>query len=91
MDLTTLRDEIDAIDKQLVDLFLKRMAIVEKVARYKIENNLPVFHPERERAVISRAKERSPQQMEKYVGEFFAAAMEVSRHMQNDLIGGSKK
>lgn len=35
-DLLELRDEIDQIDSQIVDLYERRMAISEEVAEYKI-------------------------------------------------------
>lgn len=90
MDLNLLRDEIDKIDSQLVELFVKRMTVVEKVAIYKIENDLSVFHPEREKAVITRAKERAGDRMRSYIEEFFEATMVISRHMQEDLIAKKK-
>ena len=43
MDLSTLRNEIDRIDSQLVQLYEQRMEICSQVAEYKIENgNLAV-------------------------------------------------
>ena len=38
MDLSTLRNEIDRIDSQLVQLYEQRMEICSQVAEYKIEN-----------------------------------------------------
>lgn len=90
MELSTLRERIDAVDQQLVALFLERMEIVKDVAQYKIDNNLPVFHPDREQAIIEKARSRAPQEMADYVAEFFEAAMTVSRHMQQDLIDQSQ-
>jgi monofunctional chorismate mutase len=90
MELSTLRQQIDAVDEQLVALFLQRMEIVKNVAQYKIDNNLPVFHADREQAVIEKARSRAPQEMADYVAEFFEAAMTVSRHMQQDLIDQSQ-
>ena len=37
------RTRINEIDNQLVKLFEERMHVVENIARYKAENNLPVF------------------------------------------------
>lgn len=90
MDLNLLRDEIDKIDSQLVELFVKRMNLIEKVASYKIENALSVFDPEREKAVIARAKGRAGEKMMGYTEEFFDATMTISRHMQEDLIAQKK-
>ena len=36
MELTELRDKIDVIDKQIVELYEKRMEISRQVAEYKI-------------------------------------------------------
>ena len=49
LDLTQLRDKIDNIDSQIVRLFEERMAVAEKVARFKIETGKPVFDPQREK------------------------------------------
>ena len=38
MDLSECRKEIDKIDKELVELFERRMNVAIKVAEYKIEN-----------------------------------------------------
>ena len=42
IDINNVRAEIDAIDRQLVDLFLKRLEIVGQVAASKRERGAPV-------------------------------------------------
>ena len=42
-DLLVLREEIDKIDKQIVDLYEKRMEISAGVAEYKINTGKKVF------------------------------------------------
>ena len=42
LDIDKLRDEIDDIDKQIIELFEKRMDVVLNVAKYKMERNLPI-------------------------------------------------
>lgn len=86
MDLDSFRTEIDDIDRQLVELFVRRMTIVADIARYKIRQNIPVFHPERERQVIEKAKERADAAMAPYVEKFFTSTMEISRLLQEELI-----
>ncbi len=39
--LDNLRKEIDAVDSEIISLLAKRMEIVEKIGKYKKENNLP--------------------------------------------------
>ena len=54
MDLSECRKEIDKIDKELVELFERRMNVAIKVAEYKIENNLPILNEAREAEVIEK-------------------------------------
>ena len=39
LDLLEIRDQIDGIDKEIVELFEKRMQLSAEVAEYKISNN----------------------------------------------------
>ena len=57
MDLTQIRDRIDQLDRQIAALLTERMDITNEVAAYKIEHNLPVYHPEREKQVRERLGE----------------------------------
>ena len=52
IDLWELRDEIDLIDKQITELFLKRMDICSKVAEYKINTGKQVLDTKREKDKI---------------------------------------
>ncbi len=82
------RIEIDAIDKKLMELFEQRMEIVVDVARYKKENNLPIFHPEREKEVIDKNINRIKDDQLKIYGErLLTKLMEVSKEYQKEKIG----
>ena len=48
IDLSVLRNQIDEIDRQIVELYEKRMAVSGQVAEYKIETGKKVFDKERE-------------------------------------------
>ncbi len=41
------RQEIDEIDVELLDLLVKRMAVVEKIGQYKKKKNIAILQPER--------------------------------------------
>ena len=47
-DLSSQRDQIDTIDRQILDLLKERNKVSREVIEYKIENQLPVFVAERE-------------------------------------------
>jgi chorismate mutase/prephenate dehydratase len=52
-DLNSLRDEIDAIDQKLVELFNRRARCAQEIGRYKQQNQQAVYEPKREEAVIA--------------------------------------
>ena len=51
-ELEKYRDQIDAIDRDIVRLFHERMQVVEKVADYKIKSGKSVFDSQREQQKI---------------------------------------
>ena len=59
-DLKPLRDQIDAIDAQILDLLCKRGRIAQGVGQLKAKSDAPVFRPEREAQVLSGVAERNP-------------------------------
>lgn len=52
--LEILRDVIDNIDSQIIELFESRMETSLKIAEYKKENNIPIFNKSREDEVIKK-------------------------------------
>lgn len=57
--LKPLRDQIDAIDAQLIALLNQRAGVAQQVGHIKAETNAPVFRPEREAQVLARVAERN--------------------------------
>ncbi|ANS84568.1 Chorismate mutase [Vibrio scophthalmi] len=51
--LNALRDQIDAVDKQILNLLAERLALVEKVGEVKSEYGLPIYAPDREAAMLA--------------------------------------
>ena len=89
MDLNELRQEIDQIDEQLVQLFCQRMDVSARVADYKRENNLPIFHPGRERAILQKVAEMAGSEMGNYTRVLYSMLFELSRSYQskrNDIL-----
>lgn len=86
-ELEACRKEIDEIDKELVDLFERRMKIAVRVAEYKKKNNLPIFNEAREKQVIEKnigiLKEKSYADLTR---KFFNNLMELSRSLQENLL-----
>jgi chorismate mutase / prephenate dehydratase len=58
--LKPLREQIDAIDAQLLDLLSQRARVVQQVGHVKARTDAPVFRPEREAQVLRGIAERNP-------------------------------
>ena len=58
--LLPLREQIDAIDAQILDLLSQRGKVAQQVGHVKAETNAPVFRPEREAQVLRGVAERNP-------------------------------
>ncbi len=56
MDLQEIRKELDKIDNSVLELFNKRLELVEKVAEYKAKTKSAIYRPEREKEIIDRLK-----------------------------------
>lgn len=87
MDLNELRNEIDKIDSELVSLFCQRMHISAQVADYKRENNLPIFHPGRERAILQNVAQQAGPEMGNYTRVLYSMLFELSRSYQSKRNG----
>ena len=86
-DLKDLRKEIDAVDKQIVELFQKRMGIAEKVAEYKISTGKKVFDKEREIEKLKSLTVLGDNEFNRIgIGELFEQIMAVSRKRQYQML-----
>ncbi len=59
--ISPLRDEIDAIDSQILSLLARRQTQVENVVALKKVHSIPVYHPAREEDLISKLRLQSQQ------------------------------
>src|SRR3954470_1439584 len=58
--LKPLREQIDEVDTQILDLLNRRARFAQEVGHVKAETNAPVFRPEREAQVLRSVAERNP-------------------------------
>ena len=86
-DLLVLRDEIDKIDRQMVDLFEKRMEICGEVAEYKINTGKKVLDRERELSKLQVLGDLAHSDFNRHgVTELFQQVMAMSRKLQYQLL-----
>ena len=86
MNLENYRAEIDKIDDEILELFKRRMAVAENIVKYKIENNLPVLNPRRERVILDRVCSACGEDIRDYVKTLYTALFEISRTYQDTFI-----
>ncbi|MGN0131150.1 MAG: prephenate dehydratase [Lachnospiraceae bacterium] len=87
MDLLELRNQIDEIDQQIVELYENRMDICRQVAEYKIETGKKVFDRVREEEKIRKVKAMTTSDFSsRAVEELFEQIMSVSRKLQYQLL-----
>ena len=82
MELKALREQIDQIDNELVQLFSKRMAISAQVADYKKEHNMPIHVPTREREILQEVAKKAGPEMDNYARVLYSMIFELSRSYQ---------
>lgn len=88
MDLKELREEIDIVDKNIVELFEKRMDIASQVADYKISAGKKVFDKQREDEKLRTVKALVHSDFNKVgVEELFSQLMSMSRKLQYRKLG----
>ncbi len=87
-DLSQVRTVINDIDDQLMDLFVKRINIVQRVAQCKRASGKPVLDPARERAILTRVSQRVGPELESHASLFFSTLFNVCRARQRSLLSG---
>lgn len=82
-ELAELRLELDQLDREIVALFERRMAVSRQVALYKHAHGLPVLDQSREAQVIaSRAAMLSDSSLAPALRAFYETVMALSREEQ---------
>ncbi len=87
--LQPLREEIDQIDRQVVDLLARRKEVIRRITEVKQENDLPTHHPAREENLITARRHQAAQAGldPDYIEELFRTVLRHSRAGQLDTLG----
>jgi chorismate mutase/prephenate dehydratase len=89
--LEDARKIINEVDREMAELFAKRMKAVEEVAAYKKERGLPVLDTAREQEVLRRNAEYIQDEVLKsYYVNFLKGNMAISRRYQHRLLEGMR-
>jgi len=91
MNLEELRLQIDQIDKDMVELFSRRMAVCKDIAQVKSASGKPIFDPERERKKLADIAEMSGEEMRSYTTPLYSLIFDLAKTHQQRLTGGQSQ
>ena len=87
LDLSKIRDDIDIVDRKIVELYEKRMNLCKNVAEYKIETGKQVLDRERENQKLEKVKSLATSPFDAHgVEELFKHLMSMSRKLQYKIM-----
>lgn len=89
--LENARKTINEVDRQMAELFVKRMEAAKEVARYKKEHALQITDAAREEEVIERNSALiEDQTLRAYYVSFLRHNMELSKSLQHRMLDGMR-
>lgn len=91
MELKEIRQRIDEIDRQIVELFSARMALCADVAQYKADHSLPVLDSARENEKLLQIAALAGDDMADYAVALYGRIFELSRAEQEKCLKRSGK
>ncbi len=90
MNLDEIRVVIDGLDKEITALLVKRMEVTRDVAAYKKAHDLPVYHPEREKAVIAKVSALAGEEYAEHIAAIYQNMMDESKKYQEKWLAENK-
>ncbi len=86
-DLKQCRQEIDAIDQQIIALFEQRMNVARDVVRYKLAHQMEIFQSVREAEVLEKNINRVQQEeLKDYAKLMLTSLMNISKSYQSTFL-----
>ena len=82
-DLTEIRNSIDEIDDQIIELYKERMALSKEVGLIKAQTEKAVHDGKREKEIIYRLSQKCPEEIRLYVKELYDAIFYSSKAYQS--------
>ena len=91
MTLEELRDQIDALDRQLVELLSERARAAHRIGRLKSATSLPVYEPAREKVIYAnvRAANKGPLP-DIELTHIYERIIDVMRCLQSDELASER-
>ena len=92
MDIADWRKKIDEIDAKLVDLLSQRAHAAHEIGRLKKSSGMPIYEPDRERAVFDHVHQQNPGPLPaRDMLRIYERIMDVMRQIQKEEIAPNMK
>ena len=92
MDISDWRKKIDELDRRLAALLNERAKAAIEIGRLKRNTDIPIYEPERERAVIENVKRSNAGPLAgRDLEQIYERIMDVMRSVQKHQIVGDAK
>lgn len=89
--LKSLRSNIDKIDDEILELFIRRLRIVEDIYEYKKINGMNIYDQKRENEILQKIdKNMSVDKYKSELESLFKSIMKISSSYQEKLLGAKK-
>ena len=83
MDIEYYREQIDAIDREMLRIFNQRAALALEIGHIKKQQNLKIYDPEREKRIFKAMQEANPGPLENdAIVRLFERVIDESRHLE---------
>ena len=91
MTLEELRDHIDVLDRQLVELLSERARAAQQIGHLKVATSLPVYEPAREKVIYAnvRAANKGPLP-DIELTHIYERIIDVMRALQRDELASER-
>jgi len=91
MTLEELRDQIDVLDRRLVELLSERARAAQMVGQLKVATSLPIYEPQREKVVYAnvRAANKGPLP-DIELTHIYERIIDVMRALQRDELASQR-
>ena len=84
-----LRDKIDQVDKQIIDLYIARMALTDEVGRKKEAQDLPILDKKRESQMLNKIASNNPDYLNE-LHDLYAAILNSSKQRQENIFNKNR-
>jgi chorismate mutase len=91
MTIDELRQEIDRLDNELLQIFNRRAAFALRIGEIKKGKGLPVYDPAREKNIFQRMKEKNPGPLDdQAIVRLFERVIDESRRLERIMTSGEE-